>query len=120
MAKQRVRPFSVERQGDVHLITLSPESMLDETDIAHLGDELRCFFLSIRKPRIVINLGSLSHLPSSALAMLLTAWSDVNAREGSLCLASVHADLLEVFRVTKLDRRIRIRPDIDSAVESLG
>ena len=106
--------------GGVHVIVLSGRTVLDSLAADALGEALRAYIERIEAPKVVLDLGSVQYLSSSALSMLLTTKSTATARGGQLCLANVGDELLEMLKVTKLDTVLRIHKSTDDAVQSLA
>ncbi len=106
--------------GGVHVILLPGRRVLDSLEADALGEALRSYIEQIEEPKVVLDLGSVQQLSSSALSMLITAKSTATIRGGKLCLANVADELLELFKVTKLDTVLRIHKSTDDAVQSLA
>ncbi len=106
--------------GGVHVILFSGRKVLDSLEADALGEALRAYIERIEAPKVVLDLGSVQHLSSSALSMLLTTKSTATVRGGQLCLANVGDELLEMLKVTKLDTVLRIHKSTDDAVQSLA
>ena len=106
--------------GGVHVILFSGRTVLDSLQADALGEALRAYIERIEAPKVVLDLGSVQHLSSSALSMLLTINSTATIRGGKLCLANVRDELLEMFMVTKIDTVLRIHKSTDDAVQSLA
>jgi anti-sigma B factor antagonist len=58
----------------------------------------------MRAVRLVLELGDVQHLTSAALASLINLKKKVVGVSGKLRIENLHPDLLEVFRITRLDR----------------
>ena len=106
--------------GGVHVILFSGRKVLDSLEADALGEALRAYIERIEAPKVVLDLGSIEQLASAALSMLITAKSTATIRGGKLCLANVGDELLEMFKVTKLDTVLRIHKSTDAAVQSLA
>ncbi len=106
--------------GGVHVILFSGRKVLDSMEADALGEALRSYLEQIEAPKVVLDLGSIEQLSSSALSMLLTTKSTATVRGGQLCLANVGDELLEMLKVTKLDTVLRIHKSTDDAVQSLA
>jgi anti-sigma B factor antagonist len=60
--------------------------------------------------RMVIDLGGVEYLASSVLGKLINLKKRLGAGGGRLSLQHVHPDLVEVFRITRLDRVFDLEP----------
>ncbi|MDP6890358.1 MAG: STAS domain-containing protein [Phycisphaerales bacterium] len=103
--------YSVVRLLDAHI--------LDEMAIRSLGEELDGVVADALSLQFILDFSQVEHLSSSALGMLITLNSRLQDRDGGLCLAHVNETIGEVFRITRLDRVLRIEPDLPSARSAL-
>jgi anti-anti-sigma factor len=97
--------FACADLGDVQVIRptgsrLDPESL----------DELIDSEAMLRGRRIVIDMSEVENLASSVLVKLISLKKRLGMGGGQLSLQHVHPDLIEVFRVTRLDRVFDLEP----------
>lgn len=93
--------------------------ILDELAIQEIGDELERLAESEAGIRLLLNFRSVEHLSSAALGMLININKKVNARNGRLKLAEINRQILEVFKITQLNRVFQIHDTADQALEDL-
>jgi anti-sigma B factor antagonist len=110
--------FSTMVRDNVHIVTLTNENVLDAFEIESLGAALRAYVESSDTANLVIDLSKVEHLSSAALGMLVTLKSTAESGGGSLRLANVRHDLKKIFKLTKLDKVLKIHDDVESAVRS--
>jgi anti-anti-sigma factor len=72
-------------------------------------DRLSSFATERGLTRVVLDLGDIEFIASAALSKLINLKKKLG-HEGSLKLRHVHPDLLEVFRITRLDQILEIGP----------
>ena len=111
--------FSDELHDGVHVITFSKSDVLDAYEIERLGDEIYRHVKTIERPRLVIDLDKVRHLSSAALGMLVALKKVVEKKDGRICLANVRDDIRKVFKITKLDKMLKIHNSAEKAVGSL-
>lgn len=70
--------------------------------------------------RVVINFGSIQQVSSAALGKLIKLMHRADSVRGKLALCGLHADLRQVFRITKLDQVFSIFETEADALESCG
>lgn len=109
----------VETHDGLIEATLLDKHVLDEVVISRIGDELKDAMSQVSPPRLIVGFGAVEHLSSAALGMLITLNNRANEDGGALCLAQIDDRILEVFRITKLDRILSIEPDLPAAREAL-
>jgi anti-anti-sigma factor len=111
--------FSAEERNGVHVITLARSDVVDGQYIEQLGNDLNTFTKSLDAPRLLLDLGSVSHLSSAALGMLIVLKSTAEGRGGGICLANLQDNLRQIFTLMKLDTTLKIHDSTDAAMKSL-
>jgi anti-anti-sigma factor len=97
--------FTWEDRGDVWVVRLTggrldPESLDRLIDAVAMRSGLR----------MVIDLSDIRYLTSSALSKLIKLKKRLGASAGRLGLRNVHPDLVEVFRITRLESVFDLEP----------
>ena len=111
--------FETHAVDSVHVVRITQSDVLDAFEIEQLKGELETFVTGLPDPRVVLDLGNVAHLSSSALGMLVAMKSSTEGRSGALALANVRPELLEIFKLTRLDKVLAIHDGVDPAVASL-
>ena len=111
--------FIAKRQQGAHVITLSRADILDAFYIEQIGGDLKAYIQAAERPLVVVDLENVTHLSSAALGMLVTLRTTCTAQNGQLCLARVRKDLVEIFKLTKLDKILKNHGTIEDAIASL-
>lgn len=83
-------------------------NILDEANIQLISDGLNHVVESAEKPRILICFENVEHLSSAALGALITVSNRVGSKGGQLRLSDINDQILEVFRITRLDQMFQI------------
>ncbi len=105
--------------SDIVQVEFKSRKILDEANIAEIGEQLSALVEKEDKPRIIISFAAVDHLSSAALGTLITINSKVKTRGGQLRLSDINPQIYEVFLITKLNRLFRIFPTVKEAQESL-
>ncbi|HMD54274.1 MAG TPA: STAS domain-containing protein [Phycisphaerae bacterium] len=113
-------PLKIIRDGGTILVEFVNRKILDETEIAHIGDQLSDLIDQELQPKIIISFSGVDHLSSAALGTLITANNKIRNRDGQLRLSNIHPQIYEVFLITKLNNLFKIYPTIKEARDSLG
>ena len=111
--------FSSRVRDGVHVIAFSRSDVVDAGYINRLGDQIYHHFKTIEAPRLVIDMDNVQQLSSAALGMLIALKKVTDKQGGRICIANVREDLVQVFKLTKLNRLLKIHPSTDNAVSSL-
>jgi len=112
--------FTIERHGDVTVITATPE--LEKLSY-RLEEQVADLILEpIRRqenPLIVFDLARVGNFGSMFLALLIRAWKLAVSHGGSMALAGVTERTRELLRVTSLDIVWPIYDSKSEAIEAL-
>jgi anti-anti-sigma factor len=112
----RRRRLVVEEDiNGVTIVNFVDKKILDEANIQQLGEEL--FGLVDGPRKILLNFSNVEYLSSAALGKLITANKSVQAAGGKLRLCSIHPQIYEVFKITKLNKLFDIHKDEQAALE---
>ena len=103
--------------GDVVILTFLPGSMAESESIERVGEVVSAIGDACR---VVVNLSHLRFITSMFLGMLVVLHKKVASVDGILKLCGVQPDVLEVFKVIKLDTIFSIYDSERPAVESLS
>ncbi|MFK7818945.1 MAG: STAS domain-containing protein [Planctomycetaceae bacterium] len=112
------RRIDVSEVGDVTIAKFIDKKILDETNIADIGNQLFGLVDEDGRKKIVLDFTVVEYLSSAALGKLITMDKKVKAATGQLRLASIRPEIMEVFTITRLDKIFKIDSSTDAALES--
>ena len=92
--------------------------MTDASVITQIGDDIYHIVKKIDKPRLVVDFTKVERLSSATLGMLVALRKVVTKMDGQLRIANVSKDLLEIFKITRLDVTLGLCKSTDAAVGS--
>jgi anti-sigma B factor antagonist len=110
----------IRNEGGVTRIEFIDRNILDEANIQQIGEEIARIVDATPQPKLLISFNGVDHLSSAALGTLITVNNRLKAKGGQLRLAEIDPQILEVFRITKLDRLFQIHETADKAVASFA
>lgn len=105
----------IKRIKDVHVIEFIVTSMTDQVAIQEVGNEIEQLVDKLGLPKIVIDFGDLEHVSSAMLGVLISVNKKVQALKGELRLAAVPEPVMAVFKLTRLDKLLKIYDSTDLA-----
>jgi len=114
----RRRRLEVEDIGDIAVVNFVDKKILDEQNIQLIGDDLFRLVDELGRRKLLLNFGNVEFMSSAALGKLITLHRKVQAVQGKLVLCNIAKDILEVFKITKLDRILTIVPDEQAGLQS--
>ncbi|MCW2885450.1 MAG: anti-sigma factor antagonist [Streptosporangiaceae bacterium] len=93
-----------------------------ELDVASAGSLREHLVKVLRRlgPRLALDLGELSFMDSSGLSVLISCWKLARGMGGTLCVVAP-PDLVKLkLRITGLDRRVEVFPDLRAMFRAAG
>jgi anti-sigma B factor antagonist len=103
---------------DVKVIDFVDSKILDEANIAEIGQSLTGLATAKERPKLLLDFANVDHLSSAALGMLINVNNKVKHQNGQLRLANIKPQILEVFEITKLNKLFKILPTRADALAS--
>jgi anti-sigma B factor antagonist len=102
--------LAVSHQKDVSIVEFTNNRILDEANIAEIGQGLSGLVEEQANPKLLLDFNTVDHLSSAALGMLINVNKKIRERNGQLRLANIKPQIYEVFVITKLNKLFRILP----------
>ena len=115
MADDNHSLFLVQVHNGVHVMEFINESLVDQMNIERLGDELGQLVDRCEIPKVVISFANLSNVSSAVLGVLIATHKKIHSRKGELRLAAIPDRILEVFKLTRLDKMLNIYKTTEEA-----
>jgi anti-sigma B factor antagonist len=105
--------------GDVTILTIEGQMTVDASPGQRIGDAVRGALKRGRK-QIVLDLAGVSHIDSTGLCDIVTAYTRTLRRDGSLKLLSPTPRVCDLLRITKLRTVLEAYDSEAEAVASFG
>ena len=102
--------LNVTDHKDVKVVDFIESKILDEANIAEIGQHLITIVEAKDRPKILLDFGNVDHLSSAALGMLINVNNRVKQHNGQLRLVNIKPQIMEVFEITKLNKLFKILP----------
>lgn len=120
MPQQSPRLNVLSERGNVTVVELTDRKILDEVNIAQIGEQLKSLVAASKPPRMVLDFSSVAHMSSSALGMLITLHKRIREENGQLRLCCIAPAIHEVFVITRLNEIFQIHTSREEALTSLS
>ena len=114
-ASQRL---NITEHKDVKVVDFVESKILDEANIADIGQQLTGLVEAKDRPKILLDFHRVDHLSSAALGMLINVNNRVKQQNGQLRLSNIKPQIMEVFEITKLNKLFKILPTRADALAS--
>ncbi len=106
----------IKRADGVSVVEFADRKILEELSIQEIGEELDQLVDTEPGIRLLLNFKNVDHLSSAALSMLITLQKKVEAQKGALKLSDINRQILEVFKITRLNKLFQIHDSADQAM----
>lgn len=113
-------PVSVTSQKDIRVVEFTNNKILDEANIADIGQTLGVLIDEGEHPKLLLDFANVEHLSSAALGMLINVNNKIKQKNGQLRLTNIKPQIFEVFVITKLNKLFRILPTRQEALTSFS
>lgn len=114
----RRRRLEVEDIGDVTVVNFIDRKILDEQNIAKIGEDLFSLVDELGRKKIILNFGNVEYLSSAALGKFITLNKKVAGAQGKLILCNIDPQIYEVFEITKLNKLFIIHKTEQEALQA--
>src|SRR5208337_2388616 len=71
------------------------------------------------KSHILIDLSELTFIDSSSLGIIVVYYTKSEKNNRQFALLNINADIMQMFKITGLDKRIRIFKNLDDALHNI-
>lgn len=117
MSQASRRHLRLETIDGVTVVSFVDTKIVTDENIQEVGDQLYSLVEDEGHKQLLLNFGNVQYLSSAALGKLINLKKKVGAVKGKLKLCCIHPDLLEVFRITRLDQVFEIYPEEQVALD---
>ena len=111
--------LQVEYHGSVIVTTLTDEKILEDSQIQGLEGSFLPLIEQNDAIQLIIDFSKVKFLTSSVLGLLIRISKKVYEKSGKLRLCAIDPKIMEVFRITRLDKIFEIFTDQDDALIGL-
>jgi anti-sigma B factor antagonist len=101
------------------VITILAAELLEDAEIAAIEKSILQLVEESMSVNFVISFENVKFLSSAVLRVLVRINTGVAKRKGKLRLCCIDPKIMEVFKITRLDKVFDIKPNVDVAVDSL-
>ena len=112
--------LKVSAEGDATVVEFTDKKILDEMSIMQIGEQLTELVAQADVPRIVVDFGTVVHMSSSALGVLITLHKRVREKGGQLRLCNIQPTIYEIFMITRLNEIFDVHASRAEALAGLA
>ena len=105
-----MEPFFTERQdGTTTIVVFQTESLMNHLELERIGQGLSALVDEGRRHQLLLDFTKVRYLSSQAIGVLLSLHKKIAQVRGSLVLCGVGPELMDLLRITRLNRMFTIR-----------
>jgi anti-sigma B factor antagonist len=113
--------FNVQQIGQSTVVEFTAPSLMDPIELEQIAQQLYRLVDDEDHRRMILDFEKVQYLSSQAIGMLLALQKKLSVlRKSNLILCGVGARLMELLRITRLDRVLTVKPTQKEAVRSLS
>jgi len=110
--------IAVEYIDSAAVVTLTDQKILEEIEIHALENSIIPLVEKKQGINLVLDFSNVEFLSSSALGLLIRVSKKIYESNGQLRLCAISDSIMQIFRITRLDKIFKILPDPQQALES--
>ena len=110
--------YATKRVNGILVVIFRQSQMLNAVIIEQVSAGLKEVVEKAAEEKFVVDFSQVNYLSSSALGMLIGLQRRVMQKKGQIRLSGIKPEIMEVFRITKLDTVFDIYKDAAAAVEA--
>ena len=111
--------FNVQQIHDSTIVEFTSASLMDPIELEQIAQQLYKLIDEQDKRRIILDFEKVQYLSSQAIGILLAMQKKLSAlKKSNLILCGVGARLMELLRITRLDKVLTIKPSQKEALKS--
>ena len=111
--------FRVQSEGDVMVFTFLASQLSKEEDLKAVFSHLRERLDDLDVIKVVLDFKAVTFVNSSLLGQLVALKKFVDERHGALIVAQPSEDVMDTFRITRLDEYFEIHETLGAALDNL-
>ena len=103
-------------QEDIAVVTFQEARILDERNVQEIARELNDLIDKQYRTKMILNLGNVQYLSSAVIGKIAALHKRLQEENGELKICCVKKEIMEIFKVTGLDKRIDFHADLPQAL----
>lgn len=101
--------FTTTEDGPHTLVKFQTEALMSSADLDRISQGLVRLVDEEHRQNVLLDFGKVRYLSSQAIGMIISLHRKISQSQGTLELTGVSPQLLQLLKITKLDRMLKIR-----------
>jgi anti-sigma B factor antagonist len=104
------------KTGDVHMVAFKDTKILDDTTLDEIRQEITTLIGKASGPDVLLDFGNVEFMSSAMLGLLGQLHRKITAGHGRLKMCGIRPEIMQVFKLTSLDKLFSIHKDAPTAL----
>ncbi len=106
----------IQRFADISIIEFLDVNVTNPVAIERIRQELETHIVRVGQPKLVVSFANVKYLSSAMIGVIMALHKKITAAQGGLRLANVSPMIMEVLKLTRLDKVLKIFDSTDKAL----
>src|SRR6266566_7769278 len=121
LGKRLMSQFNVQQVSDNTIVEFTSPSLMDPIELEQIAQQLYKLIDEQDRRRIILDFEKVQFLSSQAIGILLAMQKKLSQlKKSNLILCGVGPRLMELLRITRLDKVLTIKPSQKEAIKNPG
>lgn len=108
----------IHKDAGITVVEFLDARMLDNTNINSMAAQLTALVDKTTDLRFILDFTNIQYMSSQVLGKIIALHKQISKRKGTLKLCGLNKDMIEVFKIMKLDKVLDIHKDYKRAMNS--
>ena len=104
------------KKGDVHMVAFKDSKILDDVVLDEIRQELAQVIGKASGPDMLLDFANVEFMSSAMLGLLGQLHRKISAGHGRLKMCGIRPEIMQVFKITSLDKLFSIHKDAPTAL----
>ena len=110
------RRIQTAKKGDIHMVAFKDSKILDDTTLDEIRQEITTLIGKASGPDVLLDFGNVEFMSSAMLGLLGQVHRKIAAGKGRLRMCGIRPEIMQVFKLTSLDKLFSIHKDAPTAL----
>jgi anti-sigma B factor antagonist len=110
------RRIQTAKKGDIHMVAFKDSKILDDTTLDEIKREIGTLLGQAAGPDVLLDFSNVEFMSSAMLGLLGQVHRKIAAGKGRLRMCGIRPEIMQVFKLTSLDKLFSIHKDAPTAL----
>jgi anti-sigma B factor antagonist len=104
------------KKGDIHMVAFKDSKILDDVTLDEIKQEIAQLLGKSSGPDVLLDFANVEFMSSAMLGLLGQLHRKIKAGNGRLKMCGIRPEIMQVFKITSLDKLFSIHKDAPTAL----